>query len=148
MGHAAIAKCRTAGPVRDQNGVLGSRHLLVVDGQRLHQLHSIDALLIADAAQIMEGQTRERHHRRTIERRVVETIHEMNRTRPRGADADPKATGVFGPSGRHEGGGFLMPDRDVADPILTLPQGFDDRVDAVANDPEYVGRAPVDQRLD
>jgi hypothetical protein len=148
MGHAAIAQRRAAGPVRDQNGVLGSGNLLVVDGQRLHQLHGVDALLIPHAAKIMEGQSRERHDRRPVECRIVETIHQMDRARSGRADADAETAGVFGPSGGHEGCGFFMPNGDVTDPILALSQRFDNRIDAVADDPENMGRAPVDHRLD
>ena len=148
MGHAAIAERRPACPVGDENGVLRSGDFFVVDRQRLHQLHGVDALLVADAAQIMECQPRERDHRRAVERGVVKTIHQMDRARPGGADANAESSGMFGPSGGHEGRGFLMPNCDIADPILALSQGFDDRIDAVADDPEHVGCAPVDQRLD
>jgi len=41
-----------------------------------------------------------------------------------------------------------MANRDIVDPVLTLSQGLDDRVDAVADDPEHVSCAPVNQRLD
>lgn len=47
----------------------------------------------------------------------------------------------------HERCRFLVPDRDVANPVPTLAQRLDDRIDAVADNTEGVGSAPVDQGL-
>ena len=72
----------------------------------------------------------------------------MDRAWPGRANANAETPRMLGPSAGHEGRCFLMPNGDIADPVLALSQGFDDRIDAVADDTEHMGRAPVDQRLD
>jgi hypothetical protein len=147
MSHPAVTKRGTAGPIGDQDGVLGAGHLFVVDRQRLHQLHGVDALLVANTPQIVKGQPGKRHDRRAVKRGIVKTVHQMDRAGAGRADADAKATSMFGPSGRHEGGGLFMPHGDITYLVLPFSQRLDNRVDAVADDPEHVGRAPVYQRL-
>jgi hypothetical protein len=98
----------------------------------------------------VKGQSGERYDRRAIKRGIVETVHQMDRARTCRANANAKAASMFGPSGRHEGGGFLMPYADIPYPILAFSQRFYDRIDAVADDAKYVGRAPsrsASQRL-
>src|SRR6202012_1478565 len=86
-------------------------------------------------------------HWRAVERGVVEAVHKVDRAGPGGADANAKSPRMFCPSGGHEGGGLLVPDCDIANPILALSQGFDNRIDAVAHYSEHVGCAPVDEGL-
>src|ERR1700735_4102589 len=72
----------------------------------------------------------------------------MDRAGPGGADAYAKPAGMFGKTRGHEGSGLFVADADVANPVLAFAQGFDQRIDAVADDAEGVGSAPIDQRLD
>ena len=50
----------------------------------------------------------------------------MDRARTCHANADAKAAGMFGPSRRHEGCGFLMSYADITYLILALSERFDD----------------------
>src|ERR1700761_6087083 len=90
----------------------------------------------------------ESDHRRAVERSVVEAVHKVDRAGPGGAYTNAEPSGVFRPSRGHEGRGFLMPNCDIADAILALSQGFDNRIDAVADYSEHMGCAPVDEGLD
>ncbi len=55
---------------------------------------------------------------------------------------------MLGEAARHEGGRLLVTDTDIANPVLAFAQGLDDRIDAVADHAEHVGRAPRAQGLD
>jgi len=55
---------------------------------------------------------------------------------------------VLSEARRHERGGLLVADADVANAILALAQGLDDRIYAVADNAEDVRRAPIDQSFD
>jgi hypothetical protein len=147
MSHPAVTKRGTAGPIGDQDGVLGAGHLFVVDRQRLHQLHGVDALLVANTPQIVKGQPGKRHDRRAVKRGIVKTVHQMDRAGAGRADTDAKAAGMFGPSGCHESRRLFMPHGDIPYLVLPFSQRLDNRIDAVADNPEHVGRAPVDHRL-
>ena len=134
MRDPAIAERGATGAVGDQDGMFRTRHFDIVERDVLHQLGRVDALLIARADEIVERQAGDRHHRRAVHIGVVQTVEQMHRPRPGGADADPEPSGVLGEAGSHEGRRFLMPDADVADAILTFAQRLDDRVDAIADD--------------
>jgi hypothetical protein len=62
-----------------------------------------------------------------------------------GSQAYAEAPGVLGKAGGHEGRGLFVPHADIANLVLALAQCFDDRIDAIADDAERVGRAPGDQ---
>jgi hypothetical protein len=55
---------------------------------------------------------------------------------------------VLGEACSHERGGFLMAHADVANTLLALAQGHDDRIYAVTDNAEDVRRAPIDQSFD
>ena len=83
-----------------------------------------------------------------VELGVVETVQQMDGTRPRGGQADAEAAGRLGIPGGHEGGGLLVVDEHEANPVLVAPQPFHDPVDAVARQPEDGVDAPVGQSFD
>jgi hypothetical protein len=72
----------------------------------------------------------------------------MDRARACRPDANGKASSVLGEARRHERRGLLVADADVANAILALAQGLDDRIYAVADNDKDVGRAPIDQGFD
>jgi hypothetical protein len=95
MGYSAIAKRCATGAIADENGMFGTRNLFVVYRQWLHQGHGVDALLVADAPQVVERQAGERHNGSSVERCVVKAIHQMNGAGPSCADANPETSGVL-----------------------------------------------------
>jgi hypothetical protein len=82
MGHASVAQRRATGAVRNEQRMLRARHLFTICRKRLHQLHGIDGLLITNASKVVERQARYSHHRRAVERGIVEAIHQMDRPGP------------------------------------------------------------------
>ncbi len=148
MGDAAIAERRAAGAVGDDHRMFGTGDLDIEQGQAFHQLHRVDRLLEAHPDQIVEGGAGDGQHRRAVERRVIESVHQVDGAGPGGADAQPQLAAMLGESAGHEGGGLLMADADIFEPVLTLAHRLDQRIDAVADDPERVSRTPGDRRLD
>jgi hypothetical protein len=61
-------------PFGHDHGMLGSGHLFVVEGDVLHQANRIDALLVTDADQIVEGQPGQCDHWGAIERSIVKPV--------------------------------------------------------------------------
>ena len=53
MRYALITQCGATCPVGHDHGMLGSGDLFVIEGDALHQANRIDALLVADADQIV-----------------------------------------------------------------------------------------------
>jgi hypothetical protein len=49
---------------------------------------------------------------------------------------------MLGEAGSHERRRLFVPDADILDAVSPLAQRLDDRIDAVADDAEGVGRAP------
>src|SRR6202161_3024729 len=148
MSHAAVPQSRATGAVCDQQSVLRPSNLLVVGCKRLHKLYRIDALLKANAPQVVERQSCQGHNRRSIERSVVEPIHQMDSSRAGCSDTNSEPPGVFGETRSHECRSFFVTNWYVANLIAALTQRFNDRVDAVANDSKSVGCAPINQRFD
>ena len=122
--------------------MLRASHLDVIGRHVLHQLGRIDALLIADADQIVESRSRQRYDRRTVEGGVVEPVQKMYRTRSRGADTNAQPSRMLGEAGRHERSGLLVADADILNTLLTLTERLDQRVDPVPHHAEGVRRAP------
>ena len=136
MGDAAFCKRHPASAIADNNGVLGSGDLFIVERNALHQFHRIDALLKAHAAQIVEDEPGERDNRSTVERCLVQAVHQMDRARAGRSDTNAKASGVLGEACSHERRGFLVADSNVANAILTFAQSFNDRINAIADNAE------------
>jgi hypothetical protein len=55
---------------------------------------------------------------------------------------------VFGETRGHERRRFFVANRNEANPILTLAERLDDRIDAIADNAESMGGTPSDQRFD
>ena len=60
----------------------------------------------------------------------------------------PSSTGVLGKSARHESGSLFVSHRNVTDAVLSLSERLDDRINAITDNAEDVGRAPIDQCFD
>jgi hypothetical protein len=75
MRDATIAKRSPASAVANDKSVFGSSDLFVLEGDRLHQLHGINVLLVAHAPEVVKRQPREGHRRRSVHRRIIETVH-------------------------------------------------------------------------
>jgi hypothetical protein len=71
----------------------------------------------------------------------------MDRPGAGGPDTHPQPPGMFGETSGHECRCLLVTDRNVPDLLLALSECFDDRVDAVADNPESVGHTPIDERF-
>src|SRR4030088_2482405 len=65
----------------------------------------------------------------------------MNRSRPRGSQADSQFPGMFCKPARHESCGFLMTDPYEFNLALPFSERLNDRVDTIADHSKYV-RAP------
>ena len=74
MRHAAVAERRAAGAIDHEYGVFGAGHFDVVDGDVLHDLGGIDALLVAHADEVVKGDSGQGDHGRAVEARIIETI--------------------------------------------------------------------------
>jgi hypothetical protein len=83
-------------------------------------------LLIANVPQIMKRQSRKRNDRCTVERGIVEAVHQMNDAGSGGAHGGPQPAGMLGEAGGDEGGRLLVPHRNEADAVLPLAKRFDD----------------------
>ena len=114
MRHAAVTKRGSTGAVADNHRVLGASDLLIVQGDALHQLGRIDALLVTNANQVMECQSGQRDDRRAVKRGVIETIQEMDGAWTCRSHANAEPSGVLGKAGGHKGCGFLMAHADIA----------------------------------
>jgi hypothetical protein len=55
---------------------------------------------------------------------------------------------MFGVAAGHEGSRLLVPHGDEANAVRAFAQGFDDGVDAVADQSEDIRDLPADQRVD
>ena len=148
MRDAAVAQRGAAGAVGDDDRMLGAGDLARYRARRPASGGRCRRPAGSDADQIVEGQPGQRDDGRAVERGVVEPVHQMDGAGARRSDADAETPGVFGEAGSHEGGGLFMPDADIADPVLALPQRLDDGIDAVADNAEDMGRAPGDQGFD
>src|SRR5437764_653051 len=60
-----------------------------------------------------------RRPRRAVELGVVEPVEQMDRSRAGGREADTDSPGVFGVATRHKCRGFLMPNLDKANVLLS-----------------------------
>src|SRR5438477_7485347 len=147
MRHATVAERGTTRPVGHDHGMLRPCDLLIIKGDFLHQTDSVDALLVANAVQIMKGQTGQRDHRRTVERGIIKPIQKMNCAGSRRSDADAEAAGMFRDAATHEGRSLLVAYAHISDLVTAFPKRLDDRVDAVSDDAERMRRAPRDQRI-
>ncbi|HVJ77973.1 MAG TPA: hypothetical protein VM620_09070 [Hyphomicrobium sp.] len=78
MSHAAVRECSTASEIDDVFGVGRSHDTRIVDGDVHEQFVEFHVLLGVCVEQVMELQTRNGQHRRTIELRVIEAIEKMN----------------------------------------------------------------------
>ena len=105
-------------------------------------------MLKTHASQIVKGEAGERDDGSAVESGFIKAIHQMDGARARRADTDAQPPGMLGEARRHERGRFLVAYADIADAVLALTQGFDDRIDAVTDNTEDMGRAPIDQSFD
>src|SRR3984885_541081 len=144
MRDTALRQRHPAGPVSDDNSVLRSSDLFIVERDTLHQPNSVDALLKTHASQVVEGQPGKSDDGRAIESRFVKAIHQMDRPRTCRPNANAEAAAVLGEARCHKGGRLLVAYADVFNPILALAQGFDDRIYTVTNNARVGRRAPTD----
>src|SRR5438874_1469856 len=79
---------------------------------------------------------------------VIKAVEQVNTAGPRGGQADPEPTGVFGVSTGHEGGGLFMTHLDEADFVLARSKRFHNAVDAIAGQTEHYVNTPVLNGLD
>jgi hypothetical protein len=73
---------------------------------------------------------------------IVEAVQEMNASRPGGRNTHAEPPGEVGISTGHESGRLFMPDMNEPYPILLLPKGLQDPIDAIAWQTEYGVNAP------
>jgi hypothetical protein len=79
---------------------------------------------------------------------VVESIQQMDSTRPRSRNADAQAAGVFRIAACRKRGGLLMPDLDESYFLLRDSESFEDAVDTIAGEAKDRIDAPIDQSRD
>src|SRR5262249_22693487 len=93
--------------------------------------------------------TDDRDERLVVLARVVETVDQVDRSRPRRGDADPRPTGEFRVGARHERGRFLVPCLDeVEAPGLRAAERAEEAVDTVAGVAEDAVHAPTAEPLE
>ena len=79
MRDTALRQRHPAGTVSDDNSVLRSRDLFIVERDTLHQPDGVDALLKTHTPQVVEGEPGKSDDGRAIESRFVKAIHQMDR---------------------------------------------------------------------
>src|SRR5204862_2130640 len=74
----------------------------------------------------------DRQHRLVVVLRFVYPVQEVDRSGPRGGEADADLPGPLRVRARHEGGLLLVPHLDELQLVLVALERADDRVDPVA----------------
>lgn len=136
---------RSARQIGHVLNVCRSHHAGVVDADVLEQLVEFDVLLGVRGKEVVIVHAGDRENRLAVALCVVEAVEQMDAAGTGGSEADPEFAGELGPRAGHEGGGFLVPDLDEADAVLTLAERFHDAVDAIARDAEDHFDSPIEQ---
>src|SRR5699024_6926927 len=89
--------------------------------------------------------TDDRHHRLTIELRVVEAVEQMGGTAAGGGQADPHLGGELGVAAGHEGSHLLVAGLDELRTLVRAVQGAEEGIDAVSRIAEDPMGPPLSQ---
>ncbi|GAC1603623.1 MAG: hypothetical protein NVS3B6_14900 [Pseudarthrobacter sp.] len=138
-GDTPEAECMLDGAVHHTRCLLGGAHHFRVDGAFVEKPVRMGFLEEA-AADLLAGNVRgDGQHRSSRPVRVVQAVYQVQVAGPAGSGADCEFPRQLGLGRSSEGGGLLVPDVDPVDPAglgtSRLPDGVDDRVQAVAHNP-------------
>jgi len=148
MGDAAVRERRAAGQIRHVLD-MGRAHdpLIVFRDVRTEPVQR-DVLLGVRPDEVVIRHARDREDRLAIERRVVETVQQVDAARTRGCQADAEPAREFRVAARHQRRGLFVAHLDEPYPLAPLAQRFHDSVDPVARKPKDDLDTPVVDRLD
>src|SRR5690349_17909306 len=148
MSDAAISERRAASQLGNILDMRRAHDPRVVDAHVHEQLVKFDVLLRVGVKQVMKLQSRYGQHGLPVEFGVIEAVEEVNAARARSCQAHSEPARPFGVAAGHEGRGLLVANLNEPDLLLTLAEGFDDSIDAVAGNSEYDFHAPMNQSVD
>ncbi len=139
----AIAEGGATGHADDALDVRGAHHPHVVLRDVHKDFVELDVLLRASADEIVERHPGDGQHRLSVEPRVVQSVEEVNASRPGGGKTHAQPAGELGVPARHERGGLLVANLDEPDAIGARPERLHDAVDPVSRQSKDRVYAPI-----